>query len=108
VSVYRSEVPTHKKWVLLLLKNFDFVLNFSIFASWHSKFTLSLLSAATVVAPYCEPKAALMQILFWRNNIENGNCPSPGFFAAPELEHPGLSLISYVKPIEKYLAPEWE
>jgi hypothetical protein len=29
-----------------------------------------------------------------------------GLFAAPELKHPGLSLISYVKPlpIEKYLA----
>jgi hypothetical protein len=49
-----------------------------------------------------------MQLLFWRNNIEDGNCPSPGpgLFAAPELEHPGLSLISYVKPREKYLAFE--
>jgi hypothetical protein len=47
-----------------------------------------------------------MQMLFWRNNIEDGNCPSPGLFAAPELEYPGLSLISYVKPIEKYLAFE--
>jgi hypothetical protein len=34
------------------------------------------------------------------------NCPSPGLFAAPELEYPGLSLISYVKLIEKYLAFE--
>jgi hypothetical protein len=45
-------------------------------------------------------------MLFWRKNIEDGNCPSPGLFAAPELEFPGLSLISYVKPIEKYLAFE--
>jgi hypothetical protein len=43
-------------------------------------------------------------MLFWRNNIEDRNCPSPGLLAAPE--YPGLSLISYVKPIEKYLAFE--
>jgi hypothetical protein len=42
-----------------------------------------------------------MQMLFWRNNIEDGNCPSAGLFAAPELEYPGLSLISHVKPIAK-------
>jgi transposase-like protein len=36
-----------------------------------------------------------MQMLFWRNNIEDRNCPSPG-----------LSLISYVNPIEKYLVFE--
>jgi hypothetical protein len=59
-----------------------------------------------VVAPYWEPEAALMQILFLRKNIEDGNCPSPGLFVAPELEYPGLSLISYVKPIEKYIAFE--
>jgi hypothetical protein len=64
------------------------------------------LSAATVVAPYWEPKAAFMEMLFWRNNIEDANCPSQGLFADPELEHPGLSLISYVKTIEKYLAFE--
>jgi hypothetical protein len=64
------------------------------------------LSAATVVAPYRESKVALMQMLFWRNNIEDGNCPNPRLFAAPELEYPGLSLISYNKPIEKYLAFE--
>jgi hypothetical protein len=46
-------------------------------------------------------------MLFWRNNIEDGNCPSPGLFATLELEYPGLSLISNVlKPIEKYLAFE--
>jgi hypothetical protein len=49
-------------------------------------------------------------MLFWRNNIEDGNCPSPaGLFVAPELgEYTGLSLNSYVpvKPIEKYLAFE--
>jgi hypothetical protein len=38
------------------------------------------------VVPYWESKAALMQMLFWRNNIEDGNCRSPGLFAAPELE----------------------
>jgi hypothetical protein len=74
------------EWVRLLL-NFNFGSNFSIFASRHSKFRLS---AATAVALYWEPKAALMQMLFWRNNIEDGNCPSPGLFAAPELNYPGL------------------
>jgi hypothetical protein len=64
------------------------------------------LSAATVIAPYWELKTTLIQMLFWRNNIEDGNCPSLGLFAAPELEYPGLSLISYVKQIEKYLAFE--
>jgi hypothetical protein len=47
-----------------------------------------------------------MQMLVWQNNFEDGHCPSPGLFAAPELEYPGLSLISYVKPIEKCLAFE--
>jgi hypothetical protein len=31
---------------------------------------------------------------------------SPGLFAVPDLEYPELLLISYVKPIEKYLAFE--
>jgi hypothetical protein len=31
------------------------------------------------------------------------HCPSPGLFAAPYLEFPDLSLICYVKPIEKPL-----
>jgi hypothetical protein len=57
-------------------------------------------------ALYWEPKAALMQMLFWRNNIEDGNCPSPGLFAAQELEYPGLSLLSYLKSTEKYLVFE--
>jgi hypothetical protein len=47
------------------------------------------------------PKAALMQMLFWRNNIEDGNCHSPELFTAPEFEYPGLSFISYVKPIRE-------
>jgi hypothetical protein len=38
------------------------------------------ISAATVIAPYWEPKAAPMQMLFWRNNIEAGHTPSPGLF----------------------------
>jgi hypothetical protein len=44
--------------------------------------------------------------LFWRTNFEDGNCPSPGLFAATYFEFPELSFISYVKPIEKYLAFE--
>jgi hypothetical protein len=31
------------------------------------------LSAATVVAPHLEPKTALMQMLFWRNNIDTAD-----------------------------------
>jgi hypothetical protein len=45
-------------------------------------------------------------MLFWWKNFEDGNCPSLGLFAAPYLEFPELSLISYVKPIEKYFAFE--
>jgi hypothetical protein len=45
-------------------------------------------------------------MLFWRKNFEDGNCPSLGLFAALYLEFPDLSLISYVKPIVKYLAFE--
>jgi hypothetical protein len=43
---------------------------------------------------------ALTQILFWQKNVEDGHCPNPGFYAAPCLEFPELSLISCVKPIE--------
>jgi hypothetical protein len=43
-----------------------------------------------------------MQMLFRRTNFEDGNCPSTGLFPAPDLEYPELSLVSYVKPIEKY------
>jgi hypothetical protein len=45
-------------------------------------------------------------MVVWRKNFENGNTPSLGLFASPYLEFPELSLISYVKPIEKYLAFE--
>jgi hypothetical protein len=38
------------------------------------------ISAATVIAPYWEPKAAPMQMLYKRNNIEAGYTPSPGLF----------------------------
>jgi hypothetical protein len=44
--------------------------------------------------------------LFWRKNFEDGNCPSPGLFAAQDLEFPELSLVSYENPIEKYLTFE--
>jgi hypothetical protein len=49
---------------------------------------------------------ALMQMLVWRNNLEDGNSPSPGLFSVQYLEFPELSLTSYVKPTEKYLAFE--
>jgi hypothetical protein len=56
------------------------------------------LSTAPVVALYGEPttRLALMQMLFWRENFEDGHCPfpSPGLFAATYLELPELSLIS--------------
>jgi hypothetical protein len=57
-------------------------------------------SAAPVVALYWESTTALMQMLFWRKNFEDGHCPSPGPFAAPYFEFTELSLISCVKPIE--------
>jgi hypothetical protein len=62
------------------------------------------LSAAPVVAPYWELKTALMKILFWRNNIEDGN--SVALCSSGVRVSAGLSLISYVKLIEKYLAFE--
>jgi hypothetical protein len=48
----------------------------------------------------------LKEMLFWRKNFEYGNCPSPRLYAAPYLEFPELSLIFYVKPIEKYVTFE--
>jgi hypothetical protein len=45
-------------------------------------------------------------MLFWRKIFEDEHCPSPGLFAifaAPYLGFPELSLISYVKSIEKIL-----
>jgi hypothetical protein len=39
--------------------------------------------------------------------LEDGHCPSPGLFAAPYLEFPELSLISYMyKTNRKSLAFE--
>jgi hypothetical protein len=37
-----------------------------------------------------------MQMLFKRKIFEDGQCPSPGLFAAPDLELPVLSIISYL------------
>jgi hypothetical protein len=45
-------------------------------------------------------------MLVWRKNFEDGNTPRPGLFAALYLEFTELSLISYVKTIEKYLSFE--
>jgi hypothetical protein len=61
------------------------------------------LSAATVVAPYWEPKAALTQMLFWRFNIEDGSSPSPGLFAAPYIENTGRHTT--IRSSSKTLAP---
>jgi hypothetical protein len=47
-----------------------------------------------------------MQLLFWQKNFDNRNSPSPGLFSALDLQYPELSLLYYVKPIEKYLALE--
>jgi hypothetical protein len=41
-----------------------------------------------------------MQMLFWRKNVEDEHCLSPGLFAALYLELPELSSISYVNPME--------
>jgi hypothetical protein len=64
------------------------------------------LFAAPVVAQYMEPTTTIMQMLFLRKNFEDGNSPSPGLFEAQDLEYSELSLISSVKPIQKYLAFE--
>jgi hypothetical protein len=53
---------------------------------------------ATVITPYWEYTTALMQMLVWWKNFEDGNTSSPGLFAAEYLEFTELSLISYVKP----------
>jgi hypothetical protein len=48
-------------------------------------------------------------MLFWRKNYEDGNCPSLGLLQTRSYNfyyYPELLLISYVKPIEKYLAFE--
>jgi hypothetical protein len=77
------------------------VSNFSIFhgvVSLPCEWSWAIrLSAATVVAPYCrELPTVLMQMLFWRKNFVDGNCPSLGIFAAPDIEYPELSLVSYL------------
>jgi hypothetical protein len=61
------------------------------------------ISAVSVIAPYWEPATELMDILFWRKNLDDGNCPSPGLFVASYLQ---FLELSYVKPIEKYFAIE--
>jgi hypothetical protein len=63
------------------------VSNYSIFASWRSETNpvsgAWLLDCAQLqLAPYWEPTKAIMQMLFWRKNVEDGTCPSPGLFAA--------------------------
>jgi hypothetical protein len=45
-------------------------------------------------------------MLVWRKNFEDRITPSPGLFTALYLEFKELSLISYVKSKEKYLAFE--
>jgi hypothetical protein len=49
-------------------------------------------------------------MLFWRKKVEDGQCPSPGLFAAPYLELSEISLISYVKLMENILplGPDWD
>jgi hypothetical protein len=42
-------------------------------------------------------------MLFRRKNFVDGNSPSLGLFATPDIEYQELSVISYIKPIEKYL-----
>jgi hypothetical protein len=101
VSIDRSEVPTHTKRVRLLLK-FWFRVEFfdvrlgvvSLPCEWSWAIRLP-----TATVHY----SGLMQMLFWRENFEDGHFPSPGLFAATYLEFPELSLISYVKPIDKIL-----
>jgi hypothetical protein len=50
----------------------------------------------------------LMQMLFWRKNFKDGNCPYWGSLQPCTVlfEFPEVALISCVKPIEKYLVFE--
>jgi hypothetical protein len=87
---------------------FAFIILFSCRIS-RSELTLWVELSFCHIAPYWEPcNTELMEMLFWLKNFEDGNCPSPGsgLFAAPYIELPEFSLISCVKPIEKYLANE--
>jgi hypothetical protein len=72
---------TDKAQVHLL---FVFMSNFSIFAPRRSEFTLvelGLLDFPQLLSqPRTEPITALMQMLVWRNNIEDVHCPSPGLY----------------------------
>jgi hypothetical protein len=66
------------EWVLLLLK-FQFRVEFFDFrVSALQVYPVS--GAGLLDFPQLHPMAALMQMLFWRNNIEDGNCHSPGLF----------------------------
>jgi hypothetical protein len=60
------------------------------------------------VSSPCEWNWAHVNVVFAENYLNMyTDCPSPGLFAAPYLEPPELSLISYVKPMHgKYLAFE--
>jgi hypothetical protein len=57
-----------------------------------------------------DPTTGLMQMLFWRKIFEDEHCPSPWLLQPSTFYYfyyyPELLLISYVKPIEKYLAFE--
>jgi hypothetical protein len=79
VSLYRYEVSKHKERVHLLL-TFRFCVEFFRFSR------LSVVSLPCewswairlyAVAPYREPTKALMQMLFLRKMVEDGNSPSP-------------------------------
>jgi hypothetical protein len=67
--------------VFVCFLNCIFVSNFSIFMSRRSVFTYSVSGAGLLDFP--QLLLVLMQMLFWRKNIEGGNSSSPGLFAAP-------------------------
>jgi hypothetical protein len=77
MSFYRSEVSTHKDCVHLLC-NFRFCVKF--FAYRRSE----------------ESITALMQMLVWRNNNEDGHCPSPGLYTT-------ISSVHYQKLAQLFL-----
>jgi hypothetical protein len=63
------------------------------------------LSAAIVVAPYFGAHCGAHANVVLAEKFEYEHCPSPGLSAASDFEYPELS-VSYLKPIEKYLAFE--
>jgi hypothetical protein len=47
-----------------------------------------------LTSPYWEPTTALMQMLFWRKNFEDKNCPSSGLLQPRRVSGALISFLS--------------